>query len=635
MAFEISFLVAAALLFFVDLALLSMPKAGDKLKITVGLVAAVTAFWIVITSYALLLQAFAINDFQLVGVYSYSSTSSSLLSQVYASWAGAGGSMLFLTVLLSVVYLSLRLLAFKKRDNFHISACQVFSFVLIVFIIVCLVRNPFERFVDVPAEGRGLNPQLQTLWMVIHPPIVFGAYAFVVLAFTLALATMKTGREIGEVKLLRSSIYMAWLLLTLGIALGGVWAYEVLGWGGYWAWDPVETASLVPWLLLTAYFFVEPLSKKKSLTRELILLATFASLIFLSALTRGGFTSSVHSYTVSAVGPVMLSFAFGFILYFFYLHRKNRQPLFKIDVEKTSLTSRASFFGFWTLISIAIVCLAGLGIQGFSYNTWTFPFVFAFLLALVGCSLNEKTLIARMILIALVAILAGLALAQIQFPTINTLALLALPLMVMAFSTTLHKLLKTTKQKAPQNLAKKLLYFSFVILLIGVFVSSGAKTTNTITELKPDMAVEVLPIKLELSNIKNSSSSSRVLDTKSNSVISEYSSLSVDASIQYLGRVYQGTLEARYYPNYGLTITPLIISTETGDVYVHLDYSEPIYNYLTQVKGENSALPESLNVIVQHNPAIYLLWIGIALVLLSIFLLFLFDLLQKRRSSLS
>ena len=82
------------------------------------------------------------------------------------------------------------------------------------------------------------------------------------------------------------------MLLTLGIALGGVWAYEVLGWGGYWAWDPVETASLLPWLLLTANFIVEQLSKnKKSFTREFIILTTFASLVFLSALTRGGFTS--------------------------------------------------------------------------------------------------------------------------------------------------------------------------------------------------------------------------------------------------------------------------------------------------------------------------------------------------------
>src|SRR5512140_2450192 len=110
MAYEIFFLIAAALMLLVDLALLSMSKFKEKRKITVGLVTTITTFSLIMVSYALLLQAFAINDFQVIGVYSYSSASLSLLSKVYASWAGAGGSMLFLTILLSAVYLSLRLI---------------------------------------------------------------------------------------------------------------------------------------------------------------------------------------------------------------------------------------------------------------------------------------------------------------------------------------------------------------------------------------------------------------------------------------------------------------------------------------------------------------------------------------------
>ena len=193
--------------------------------------------------------------------------------------------------------MGLRILTFRKPDRFNINVCQVFGVVVFVFIIVCLLANPFERFSITPVEGMGLNPELQSIWMAIHPPIVFVAYAFVVLAFASTIASIKTNKEIDTSRLFKASTYMAWLLLTVGIALGGAWAYAVLGWGGYWSWDPVETASLLPWLFLVAYFIVKAISKNKtSLARELMIMITFASLVFLSALTRGGLTQSVHSY---------------------------------------------------------------------------------------------------------------------------------------------------------------------------------------------------------------------------------------------------------------------------------------------------------------------------------------------------
>lgn len=280
MDFEVFFLLTASLLLLLDIALLSTMKLTPKRKKEYALFAAFFAFALIITSYAMLLQAFVKNDFSFVGVYSSSSSSASLLSKIYSSWAGAGGSMLFLTVLLSIFYFVLRILAFKKPNKLNVITCQVFGVVLFVFIIVCLLRNPFERFPVAPVEGIGLNPQLQSVWMAIHPPIVFSAYAFAVLAFALTIASIKTDRELDDSKLFKASTYTAWLLLTIGIALGGLWAYEVLGWGGYWAWDPVETASLLPWVFLVAYFVVKNISNdKKSLTQELMIMITFASLV--------------------------------------------------------------------------------------------------------------------------------------------------------------------------------------------------------------------------------------------------------------------------------------------------------------------------------------------------------------------
>ncbi len=558
MEYEIFFLVAAALFFLLDFALLSTSKLVNKRKSRFDFAVAFCGFFVIIISYIVILRAFIGNDFSFVGVYSYSSSSASFFSKLYASWAGAGGSMLFLTVLLSIVYLALRILALRKPDRFNVSACQVFSFVLLVFIIVCLFMNPFERLSSTPVEGRGLNPQLQSLWMAIHPPIVFSAYAFVVLAYVLTLASVKTGREMDASKLFKVSTYMGWILLTLGIALGGVWAYEVLGWGGYWAWDPVETASLLPWLLLTAYFIVRMISKSKSnLTREFMIMVTFSSLVFLSALTRGGFTQSVHSYAVSVVGPVMLGFALGMIGYFFYLKKGRRLPLFKLDVDKSSLTSRSFSVGFWALILIGVICLVGLAFSNFAYSLWTFPFVLIFAISLIGFSLDERTHYARILLIVVIFLAVGVGFSFLGFSGVNFLTTLTVPLLLVAFSLLLYKLLRSIRRKSLRMFGQTLLNVAIIILLLGVFISAGAKTAATIDNVKANTQVEAMQLNLQLSNLRLSNSSSEVYNEQAAAIIPEYSTVEANVTVQESGKAYEGTLVASFYPNYGLgTKTP-------------------------------------------------------------------------------
>jgi cytochrome c-type biogenesis protein CcmF len=628
MEYETVFLIIAALLSFSDLTLFSMSKRNEKRRGSYGVYAVILAFALIVIAYAMFLQAFIGNNFSFIEVYSYSSSSLPLMSKVYASWGGARGSMLFLTLILSAFYLALRLHAYKIRDKFNVTASQVFSIIVIVFLSICLVKNPFEQFAIAPVEGRGLNPQLQTFWMAIHPPIVFAAYAFVLLAYTLTLASMKAGNEIGSSKIFRASTILAWLLLTLGIALGGVWAYEVLGWGGYWAWDPVETASLLPWLFLTAYFLFNSIFKYRSLTREFVILITFASLVFLSALTRGGFTQSVHSYAISPVAPIMMAFSFGMIGYFFYLKRMKRQPLFKLDMKRTS-ASRSAFIGFWALNFIAIVCFAGLAFPNFSYNLWTFPFVMTFIAALIGCSFSEKTRFVRLLLIVIGTLAAGLFMTLIHFPAINVLAVLSLPLLSVASIAVFYRLIQVSRRKAIKLFGQSLMHLGIVVLLIGVFVSAGAKSTTTLTDVELGTSVEGLGVRFEIGNFTVSSSQSNVYSEQVDDVVSEYSSVSSDVTIQYLGKTYQKSLHASFYPNYGLAIRPLIITTETGDVYLHFDYSDAMYESLTQVFMGNTIVPENVNVTVQTSPLIYLVWAGIALMVVSISLQAAADLAKK------
>jgi cytochrome c biogenesis factor len=618
MEYETVFLVTAALLSFSDLALLSMSKLNEKRRTSYGVYAVILAFALTVISYVMFLQASVGNNFSFIEVYSYSSSGLPLMSKVYASWGGARGSMLFLTLILSAFYLALRVYAYKRTERFNVTASQVFSIIVIIFLAICLIKNPFEQFAVAPAEGKGLNPQLQTFWMAIHPPIVFVAYAFVLLAYTLTLASMKTGNELRSSKIFRVSTYMAWLLLTLGIALGGVWAYEVLGWGGYWAWDPVETASLLPWLFLTAFFLFNSLFKnKRSLTQEFMILITFASLVFLSALTRGGFTQSVHSYAISPVAPIMMAFSFGMIGYFFYLKRVKRQPLFKLEVEKTS-AAKSSFIGFWALIFIAIVCFAGLAFPNFSYNNWAFPFVMAFIAALIGCSFTEKTPFVRLLLIVVASLGVGFFMVLIHFPAINVLAVLSLPLLSVALLAVFYKLIRVSRKKSVKLFGESLMYVGIIVLLIGVFASAGAKSTQTITDVKPGTPIEGLGVRLEISNFTISNSQSSVYTEQLNTSVPECSTISSDITVHYLGKTYQRSLHASFYPNYGLVIRPLILTTETGDVYLHFDYTDSIYDSLTQELIGNNVLPESVAVTVQTSPLIYLVWAGVALMVVSI-----------------
>jgi cytochrome c biogenesis factor len=535
--------------------------------------------------------------------------------------------MLFLTVLLSIVYLALRILALRKPDRFNVSACQVFSFVLLVFIIVCLLMNPFERLSSTPVEGRGLNPQLQSLWMAIHPPIVFSAYAFVVLAYVLTLASVKTGREMDASKLFKVSTYMGWILLTLGIALGGVWAYEVLGWGGYWAWDPVETASLLPWLLLTAYFIVRMISKSKSnLTREFMIMVTFSSLVFLSALTRGGFTQSVHSYAVSVVGPVMLGFALGMIGYFFYLKKGRRLPLFKLDVDKSSLTSRSFSVGFWALILIGVVCLIGLAFSNFAYSLWTFPFVLIFAISLIGFSLDGRTHYARILLIVVIFLAVGVGLSFFGFSGVNFLTTLTVPLLLVAFSLLLYKLLRSIRRKSLRMFGQTLLNVAIIILLLGVFISAGAKTAVTIHAVRANAQVEAMQLNFQLSNLRLSNSSSEVYNEEVAAIIPEYSTVEANVRVQESGKAYEGTLVASFYPNYGLVLKPLIITTVTGDIYMHFEYSDSLYNTLVNTYVGNSTVPDEVSITAQYSPMVYMVWGGVALMLVGMSVQFASDL---------
>ena len=611
------FLIFSLLLLFFDLIFLTLSKKLKNQKRDYVVYTSILAFIFLIYSYGRFLYAFISNDFSLIEVYSYSSSGLSFFSKIFASWGGARGSMLFLALIISIFYIVIRIKTNKNRNNYWIFATIILNIILLVFLIVSLVKNPFEQFAVTPIEGKGLNPQLQTFWMIIHPPIIFGAYSCVLLSFSLTLSAIKNNLNYSSLKLLKTSTYIAWLLLSIGIALGGVWAYEVLGWGGYWAWDPVETASLLPWLFLTAMFFLNPVTKKESSSREFMILLTFASLVFLSALTRGGSTQSVHSYAISPVGPIMMVFATGMILYFFYIQRSRNQPLFRMKDYSSSIHSRSAFIIFWSFICIVIVCFIGLWVQNFSYNYWTFPFVASLIIGLIGYSLNKKSPFARVILITISGLVLGFVLSLL-LKEIHILASLAIPLVTITTLMTVYSIIRLIKQRLITNLGRNLINLGIVLILLGVLISAGTKNSNNLTNVKLNSPTETLGLTIEITDISIGVSQNTIYFEQLDELIPEYSYLQVKSTINYNELMYHKNLEADYYPNYGLVIRPQIIPTALGDLYIHLDFTENMTTSLIEALREEIIIPETLNFTIQTSPMIYVLWIGIITIVLGI-----------------
>jgi cytochrome c biogenesis factor len=616
MEFELILLALASALILIDITLSLTSKAPFKRLSKYTVVLSSLAFILILWSYISLLFAFVNNDFSFSSVYSFSSSSLPLLSKVYASWAGAGGSMLLLSLILSLFYFGSKLAAYRKTEKLQTISSQILGFVVLIFLIVTLLRNPFERLPVALVEGLGLNPQLQSPWMAVHPPIVFSAYTFVVLAFALTLASLHTNQDLEKNSLFKFSTYASWILLTIGIALGGVWAYAVLGWGGYWAWDPVETASLLPWLILTAYFISKTISKNKnSLSQQSMIMLTFASLVFLSALARGGLTQSVHSYAVSAIGPVMLSFGAVMMGLFVFFAKGKTKPFLKLEVNRASLLSRSSYVGFWALILIAIVCLMGLAFSDFPYSLLTYPFVLLFVVALVGFSLDDKTHYARQFLIVVAALIVGSVLSVIGFVSVNVLLTLTVPILVVVLLLLVYRIAQDTRRKS--IVWQRLFGFAVIIMLLGVFFSAGAKTSATLADLKPNVPTGTLDGTIEISNIKIVNATSQVYNDQAQKIIPQYSTVTASVTICQSGDTYTGEVSASFYPNYGLVLNPLIINTASGDVYVHMEATKELYNILTAQLTGNSTIPETMTLNVKRMPLVYLVWAGVVLMVVS------------------
>ena len=260
-------------------------------------------------------RALITRDFSLEFVADNGSTRTAPLFNVATMWAALEGSILLWALVLAG-YIALIAQKFRKRLDDPLVGWALLTMLAVgVFFFALMIgpANPFATVSPVPTEGPGPNPLLQNhLLMAFHPPMLYLGYVGFTVPFAFAVAALATGR-VGEGWLLvtRRWTLFAWGFLTFGIVLGAWWSYEVLGWGGYWAWDPVENASILPWLTGTAYIHSVMVQERRGMLRVWnlsLLCATFALTILGTFLTRSGVIDSVHAFSESHIGPWLLSF---------------------------------------------------------------------------------------------------------------------------------------------------------------------------------------------------------------------------------------------------------------------------------------------------------------------------------------
>jgi len=313
---------------------------------------------------AILFAAFASHDFSFKYVAEYSDSFMSGLYSITAFWAGQEGSLLFwawFVALMGSVFAfssGYRSLAGRTRVLYWLIFLLVQGFFLL---LLSNWSNPFIEFSPAPMEGRGLNPLLRNPGMIFHPPLLFLGYAGFTIPACLALAAWLTGERRSWLDMGRNWVIVSWIFLSAGIILGSWWAYMELGWGGYWAWDPVENASLIPWLSATAFLHTALVEERRgALRRTNVALITLTLLLcfFATYLVRSGVVQSLHAFGDGGVSRPLVLFMLGGLVLMALTLTLGRG---EVGRPLSGLLSRPGFLLLtaWLLLAIGTVVLLG------------------------------------------------------------------------------------------------------------------------------------------------------------------------------------------------------------------------------------------------------------------------------------
>ena len=312
-----------------------------------------------------IVHAFVTDNYAIKYVQRYSDSAQPLVYKLASYWGGLDGSIMFWVFLLAIFgTLAVHLNRERHRELIPYVVAVIAATEMFFIFLMVVHNNPFSTFLaTAPAEGRGLNPLLQNFYMAIHPPSLYVGFVAMTIPYAFGIAALVTGHlDDSWLRAVRRWTMVGWLFLTFGLTLGMLWAYEELGWGGFWAWDPVENAGLLPWFTATAFLHSVMVQERRGMLRVwnvTLVIVTFFLTIFGTFMTRSGVVQSVHAFgedrqlawmfTVFMVA--ILTFSFGLVIW--------RLPLLRARHELDSWVSREAAFlaNNWVLLFSAFFVL--------------------------------------------------------------------------------------------------------------------------------------------------------------------------------------------------------------------------------------------------------------------------------------
>ena len=560
------------------------------------------------------------KDYANLYVAKNTSNDLSVLYSFTALWAGQEGSLLLWSWILSIY---VAIIAFSKSTNKLIPTTQnVALFVLAFFLfLIVFIESPFQTLPQPLSNGRGLNPILQNIYMAIHPLTLYVGYIALTIPFAFSVASVlsKDGSD-DWVRIAKRWTYFSWIFLSGGLLLGSRWAYLELGWGGYWAWDPVENIALMPWLVLIAFIHSSMAQEKRSLLRRwnvvLIFIAFFLS-IFGTFITRSGLISSVHSFAQSPIGTYFIIFILFILIAGVFAYYKNKKFL-SSDEDVTSLVSKESFFIFNNIFFLVITLTVFLGtvfpilseaiigekiLVGPSfYNTVNFPNVLLLMLLMSVAPVIPwgkgnltnlyKFIFVPLLISLLIGIFSFVLLGKIQTSLIILLSSLVTTILVKELIID-FKIQLRNKMRIKEIISIKirryyafLIHFGIVLLVLGINFSSSFALKYDVSLKKGESAiienykVELIDTYMKENEAKNILGAKLIL---------------YDADKKYLLNPEQNNYKYEGNRSINKETEVAIHSTLMKDYYVILMDPSPKGNF---------------NFKIYINPMVSLLWIG-------------------------
>ncbi|KAA0258887.1 heme lyase CcmF/NrfE family subunit [Deferribacter autotrophicus] len=483
----IALLAGGIAIFFYLNAIMKDDEQSNK----IGNIAFISQTLLATLASVILVYALATSYFKMEYVAQYTDRALPFIYKISAFWAGQAGSLLFWGWLITIAGL-IELSRNKKFSNKYRSSIMLVITITssFFFLITSFVSNPFKELDFIPADGLGMNPLLQNPGMLYHPPTLYIGYVVYTLPFAYAVASLVTKDYSSKwLKYSRMWNMIAWIFLTIGIVLGAQWAYVELGWGGYWAWDPVENASLLPWLtgtaLLHSAIMYERINRLKLWTYMLALI-TFELCIFSTFLTRSGVIDSVHSFGKSPLGIFFIWFIILTTIAFLILLFTTKKSL-KED-ENFYLLSREGLFFItnWLFVALMLVILFGTTLPIISeifssskssvnisyYNRVSTPFFIALLFLAGICPLipYKKASIVNVIkkvwLSGILSIVVGIILYLLGYNKIIPLILFIVT--TFAFFAIVIQVINNLKNAGLSALIKNRRFYGSMIIHLGL-----------------------------------------------------------------------------------------------------------------------------------------------------------------------